>query len=384
MHHQKKISIIFPVSMKRIGLLFHFSEMAIEFSKKLSGYENYELLILSEQGEQNEGLWEKLKSHVPEEEIKIVSDYKKFSSVIEGKLASQVYRKVIVLTQGLMQFLDLISFKKKYKEKLFLYTRLNSFKHGSRYRPLLTKYFARKFCQYADYVNFQCCYTADIFVDSDKIFKKNIGGFIPLGLSKEVIKEPDNLELCKLFEDKSAVKIVYLAQFHKHKGHEELISILADTLRKNKKAYLIFLGDGARYQQIRALSCELGIESSVIMPGRVHRQYVPWILTKSDLSLVWSKVETFGHNILEPLFYGTPVVSTDVGIAREVIRDYHNGFLLREERHQAVGYIKSFIESKCLRESLQEKVMNADMSDYSWSSIVDRYLLLFDRISSSD
>ncbi|UTW42498.1 glycosyltransferase family 4 protein [bacterium SCSIO 12844] len=366
-------------SMKNVGLLYHFAELSIKFSQRLNNYEIFDFLLLSEKGEQNEGLWHKVKEQVPENQIKIVDNYLCFCDVIDEKLNDKTYDKVIVLTQGLLQFSSLIPYKKKYHDKLFLYIRLNAFRHGKFYRPLLSYYYSFKFLKYADYVNFQCAYTTDVFANSKRIFEKNIGGIIPLGLSQEELIRPEHQKLAQVLDDQNVIKIVYLAQFHKHKGHKNLLYSLADTIRQNPKTHLVLLGSGVLFDEVKQLASTLGIGDNVVMPGRVDRKYIPWVLDRSDIAIVLSKIETFGHNILEPLFYGVPVCSTDVGIAREVVKDFYSGFLLKAPKSQLVTSIKTIIENEHLRNHMKKnaKVLS---ETYTWDAVIDRYIALFERV----
>ena len=134
----KKKCIIFPVSMKNVGLLYHFTELAIAFYDYFKSDQGYDFFIISEGGEQNPGLWDRVYRNIPNNSISIFKSSSDFPDFVESKLKSSDYAKVIYLSQGIMQFIGVINLKRKYKDKLWLYTRLNSFKHGTKYRKPLT------------------------------------------------------------------------------------------------------------------------------------------------------------------------------------------------------------------------------------------------------
>jgi len=372
--------IVFPASMKKVGLLYHFTELGICFSRRIAEKQDYDFLLISEKGELNNGLWSKLEGVLPKREIIRTNTYEEFPQIMETKMAADCYESVTVLTQGLKQFSSLIPLKRKYGKRLKLYIRLNSFKHGSILRYPLTLYYSWVFSRYADYVNFQCAYTATIFARSKTIFDRCLGISIPLGLSKEDSLEPDLDELVPIMKDDSCFKLVYLAQFHKHKRHFELIDQLKELLRNNNRLKLVLLGDGKEFSSIRRMVLEHKLGESVVMPGRIDRRYVPWVLKNVDLSLVLSNVETFGHNILEPLFYGTPVISTDVGIGREVVKDYHTGFLLNSgSLSNLVRYVEYLMNNETALVEMSANAQRLARLEYTWDSVVDRYMRLFDR-----
>jgi glycosyltransferase involved in cell wall biosynthesis len=367
--------------MKGVGLLFHLSELGVVLYRALSERDEFDFLLVSEKKEQNPGLWDRVEAAIPPDNIRKTDSYRDFHRIVEEQLETPSYSGVIVLTQGLLQFHDLIALKKRHNNRLWLYARLNSFRNGSIYRVPLTYYYSRLFVRYANYVNFQCAYTADIFTNSSAIFDRGIGGSIPLGLSVEALLRPPSDSWVDQMEEPDALKLVYLAQFHKHKRHTALINALVHLLRNNKSLKLFLFGDGVLYESLRKLTEQKGLKESVLMPGRIDRKYIPWVLDEADIAIVLSGTETFGYNILEPLFYGTPVISTDVGIAREVVNDFDTGFLLRADSFESVRkHIEYFIDNQEAAKIMGQRAMRMTRERYSWESIADRYLRLFDSI----
>jgi glycosyltransferase involved in cell wall biosynthesis len=79
-------------------------------------------------------------------------------------------------------------------------------------------------------------------------------------------------------------------------------------------ACLIILGTGSLRPSLEALTHSLGIPERVFFEG--HKDPAPYYKL-ADLVLVPSTYEVYGNVIIEALAAGTPVLSTDVGIARE-------------------------------------------------------------------
>lgn len=89
-------------------------------------------------------------------------------------------------------------------------------------------------------------------------------------------------------------------------------------------ACLLIVGDGTERSRLETLARTLGIEHRVFFEG--ERDAVPYYKA-ADLALVTSRFEGYGLVIIEALASGTPVLSTDVGIAREA------GAIVADERH---------------------------------------------------
>ena len=55
-----RVKVIFPASMKNVGLLYHFTYLSIELAKVFRDTK-YSFLMISEKGEQNKNLWKEIK-----------------------------------------------------------------------------------------------------------------------------------------------------------------------------------------------------------------------------------------------------------------------------------------------------------------------------------
>ena len=103
-----KKCVIFPASMKNVGLLYHFTELAIAFYKSFKDDPLIDFFLISEAGEQNPGLWDKIHHNIPKDNIFVYDNSTDFVPFVRDKLVSDKYSDVIYLTQGIMQFVNVI------------------------------------------------------------------------------------------------------------------------------------------------------------------------------------------------------------------------------------------------------------------------------------
>lgn len=111
-------------------------------------------------------------------------------------------------------------------------------------------------------------------------------------------------------EPHSRKTILWIGRFEKEKGPEFAIDILEYVRNEGIDAKLIMLGEGSEK------------ESLVKKAGNLPVEFVGWkdprkYLAVSDVVVSTSHHESFGASIVEALASGVPVVSPDVGIARE-------------------------------------------------------------------
>lgn len=98
---------------------------------------------------------------------------------------------------------------------------------------------------------------------------------------------------------------------------EKNVSLAVDAFARAyiPDSCLIILGEGSERRSLERLAKERGVQSSVFFEGDTDS--APYYQL-ADIVLVPSKYEGYGMVIVEALAAGVPVLSTDVGVAREV------------------------------------------------------------------
>ena len=91
-------------------------------------------------------------------------------------------------------------------------------------------------------------------------------------------------------------------------------------------AHFLLAGEGDLTDSLRALVRELGIQDSAFFLGRCEN--VAELLSISEICVLSSKAEGFSNSILEYMAAARPVVVTDVGGAREAVREGETGYLV--------------------------------------------------------
>jgi len=108
--------------------------------------------------------------------------------------------------------------------------------------------------------------------------------------------------------------ILVVSRLEKEKNVAASIRAFKEILEKETMAGLVVIGSGSQRLSLEALAKDLGIAERVVFEGAQD----PFPFYKSaDLVLVTSEYEGFGMVIVEALAAGCPVVSYDVGLARE-------------------------------------------------------------------
>lgn len=127
------------------------------------------------------------------------------------------------------------------------------------------------------------------------------------------------------------------------KNHQLLFKSLKKILEKGFKAKLIVGGFGETEMDLRALVNEYGLQQNVEFTGSLSRDQVKENIDNCHGFLLGSTYETFGVVLIEVLAGGKPIITTDSGGPRDIIKNEALGFLLKsfevEEFASAMEYM---------------------------------------------
>lgn len=119
------------------------------------------------------------------------------------------------------------------------------------------------------------------------------------------------------------------------KGHSFLIQAMKIVLEKIPSAQLLIVGEGKEKEKLIALTQRLGIEKSVFfIPVVTDTQRM---LSLMDLFVMPSLKEGLGLALMEAMGMGLPVIGSDVGGIKNLIKDGYNGLLVKPKDTQALA-----------------------------------------------
>jgi glycosyltransferase involved in cell wall biosynthesis len=367
---ENKNAIFFLASSKNIGLTSHFSTQVVDMYEY--GRNNgWDLYIMSDSKEQNEGLWEHVEQNIPKEFI-VNFDENKILSIIEDIInISTKYKENIIHVQGLKQVL----FCEKYLKNFHIVTTIHSFRHGNRIKRILFScYYSIIIKKHVDKAIFITPYSWHIFSNSNILFRSGKIVHIPFCINSVLSTEYPNEIISS-----DTFNIVYFAQFHKHKQHNNFINAFITFVKCHSNVKVYFFGDGSERKSILLKIEKENLSDKIICPGRVHRKYLGSILQKANIGLLLSASETFGHAALEPIMMNVPLISTRVGFAEYFIQDYINGIGIEtpHDLENALEYYYANPEA-CKKFATNAKSMASHLFDYS--NMISAYFNLYSDI----
>ena len=128
--------------------------------------------------------------------------------------------------------------------------------------------------------------------------------------------------------------------------------IAITALRDIPGARLVLIGTGEDEARLRALSVSEGLADRVHFAGSIDHDLMPLILSAADVMVLPTVSEGLANAWVEALACGTPVVTSDVGGARELISCDTAGRLVARTPSAVVDGIKAVLANPPEREAV--------------------------------
>lgn len=132
-------------------------------------------------------------------------------------------------------------------------------------------------------------------------------------------------------------RVASCGRLHRGKGHQDLIRAVAMLRVAGMPVELTVLGEGPARDELERLVAELGLAGHVRLRGAVSEQVVRDVLENTCVFALGSHDEAIGVATMEAMAMELPVVVTDVGGVRELVRDGIDGLLVPPQNPGAMA-----------------------------------------------
>lgn len=191
---------------------------------------------------------------------------------------------------------------------------------------------------------------------------------LPLGIDKNFFISKRSVP------QNNNLRLIYPAQFRIGKNQDTIIKAFAQYIQTTHDANSILYlpGSGELLTEMKNLTESLNLSKQIVFPGRISKKEILNLYQQCNTAIIASSNETFGQCIVEPYVLGLNIITTNVGIAPDIIKNQINGCFFRTQEeltsillyfHNNPNKIKQFGNYNYERRDA-----------FTWDTITNKYL----------
>jgi len=204
--------------------------------------------------------------------------------------------------------------------------------------------------------------------------KKEKIHIIPMGIDVEEIKKKNN--------NSEKLQILFVGRIARVRRVELLLQAVSQLKipfnltivgSEEKTSSVTRIG---YLDELKLLTKQLNLNNNVTFTGKRTSAELKAHYKSSDIFVYPSLYENFGQPLLEAAAHGLPLISTPVGIAKDIVVDGETG-------HKVTGNIKEIkdriesLKDPSLRLEMGRKIQIKIKQMFDWGKIMDQYIKLY-------
>jgi D-inositol-3-phosphate glycosyltransferase len=209
---------------------------------------------------------------------------------------------------------------------------------------------------------------------------------IPCGVNLDLFRPEDKLAARKKLGLGDGKIILCVGRVERLKGIDKIIQALP-YLDDTKPKLLIVGEDGNRpgeIDKLKDLASELAVSDRITFTGLVDYEKLADYYNAADVCVFPSYYESFGLVPLESLACGTPVIATDVGDLKHIIRQGETGYVLADNQPATIAEKVRTVLAGSPSGIVCALAIRASVAGYSWPDVAAALYREFSRIVNKE
>jgi len=174
--------------------------------------------------------------------------------------------------------------------------------------------------------------------------------------------------------------VLFIGRLAREKGVEVLIDAMPEVLASHPLAKLVVAG-GGWYGHLRERAQARGLGGKVVFAGFVPEEDLPRLYAVAEVAVYPSLYEPFGIVALEAMAAGVPVVTSDTGGLREVVRHGETGVhTWANNPHSLAWGVNQVLADSALAARLRRAGKREVRERYRWEDIAAQTLAVYEEV----
>ena len=199
-------------------------------------------------------------------------------------------------------------------------------------------------------------------------------GVVPCGVNLELFQPMDKGMARQRLGLADTKIILSVGRIEPLKGIDQLLKAMP-YLQNGQEPRLVIIGGDEHSQheikQLKKLARDLHVQDSVTFTGLVKHEQMPDFYSAADACVIPSYYESFGLVALESLACGTPVVTTDVGDLKSIIRQGETGYVVLDNSPHRLADKIALLLSRPNPDTKSIFSIRTSVNQFSWSNIAE-------------
>ncbi len=178
----------------------------------------------------------------------------------------------------------------------------------------------------------------------------------------------------------------FIGSFYAYEGLDLLLNAVPVLSQRIPELAIILVGGGPEEERLRKIVQDSGIEQFVRFTGRVHHDEVARYYDAVDVMVFPRRRNRLTELVtplkpLEAMAQVKPVVASDVGGHRELIRDSETGYLFAADDVTAFATkLEAVVADACDRRRVAANGRRFVEKERTWDAVVERYGAVYEQL----
>lgn len=177
----------------------------------------------------------------------------------------------------------------------------------------------------------------------------------------------------------------FIGSFYRYEGLDLLIKAVGKLSTTRDDLVLLLVGGGEMESELRDKIKELKLQARVVLPGRIPHEKIPNVYSLIDI-LVYPRYSMRLTELVTPLkpleamAMAKPLVASDIGGHRELIKEESTGLLFKPgDVSSLVEVLERLLDDACLRSKLALQGRQWVCENQTWAKTTSVYSSIYSR-----
>lgn len=185
----------------------------------------------------------------------------------------------------------------------------------------------------------------------------------------EVKKQTENLKY-----------ILYIGRIEERRSVLMLLESFKKAAEKNPSIHLVLIGKGEKeyIENCFDFIKQNDLTDKITYIDALPNEQVKFAFKMSDVFLLPTQYEIFGMVLLEAMFFGTPVITTNNGGSATLIKNGENGIICSSlNSDDWAAAILSITENEKLKNTISQNAEDTIKNNFTWDRLADKFIKIY-------